>query len=520
MRLITRGCFLPLPIHCYLRLYSVYNMKKVRANLSTSDKLAVLKRYDEENLKLLSQREAALKLGVSQSSLSGWLLSRDKIQKSVVESGGSRKRKREGKSLSVDDALLHWFKQNSLFGAPINRGILLQKADDFGKAMNIDFKASDGWLTRWKERHGIIFKKLHGEKLDCNNNAAEDWLATTWSSIKERYQPQDIFNSDETGLYYRATPDKAMVFKSAEAVGCKRLKDRLTVLLTCNMTGTEKTPPLVIGKSRAPRCFKGVKQLPTKYDSNRNAWMTAVIFENFLRSWDAELARKKRKIALLLDNCPAHPHITTLNNIELVFLPPNTTSLIQPLDQGIIKTFKTNFRTNMRKWIINAIEVNPQQASEVVKRLSVLDALHMTVEAWNKVTETTICNCFKKGLKLSGEQDFDKNNNSMTDTELEEWLLVDENLETWQPLTDADIIESISKGDNKFAEEDVEEDPEEERQQPVTKKQALEAVDLLKRYMEEKSGEVDFSLVYKLNDIINKQNCTYQKKLSDYFNKL
>ncbi|KFD51299.1 hypothetical protein M513_07899 [Trichuris suis] len=41
-----------------------------------------------------------------------------------------------------------------------------------------------------------------------------------------------------------------------------------------------------------------------------------------------------------LDNCPVHPQVNHLTNVELKFLPPNITSKIQTLDQGIIKTFK------------------------------------------------------------------------------------------------------------------------------------------------------------------------------------
>jgi hypothetical protein len=62
------------------------------------------------------------------------------------------------------------------------------------------------------------------------------------------------------GLYYRGTPDYCMIFKNASASAGKKVKDRITVLLTCNMMGTIKTKPLVIGKRRSPRCFKGVKK--------------------------------------------------------------------------------------------------------------------------------------------------------------------------------------------------------------------------------------------------------------------
>jgi hypothetical protein len=45
------------------------------------------------------------------------------------------------------------------------------------------------------------------------------------------------------------------------------------------MTGTAKQIILIIGKSKNPRCFKGIKSLETKYDFNKKARMTSEIFE-------------------------------------------------------------------------------------------------------------------------------------------------------------------------------------------------------------------------------------------------
>jgi len=79
--------------------------------------------------------------------------------------------------------------------------------------------------------------------------------------------------------------------------------------------------------------FKGVKTLPVQYVANQDAWMTAVIFCDWLLSCDKEL---KRPILLLVDNCIAHNVDVTFKNIRMVFLPANTTSIIQPCDQRII----------------------------------------------------------------------------------------------------------------------------------------------------------------------------------------
>jgi hypothetical protein len=83
--------------------------------------------------------------------------------------------------------------------------------------------------------------------------------------------------------------------------------------------------------------------------------MTASITEDYLSSRDRQLNKKKEKIALVLDNCPAHPKLNLENN-ESTFLPPDTTLHIQPLDQGITKTFKTFYRSDMRQRIIQSFD--------------------------------------------------------------------------------------------------------------------------------------------------------------------
>ena len=102
----------------------------------------------------------------------------------------------------------------------------------------------------------------------------------------ERYSPEDIYNVDETGLFYKLLPDRTYTFKGENCHGGKRSKERITLLLGSNMTGTDKLKPLVIGKAAKPRCFKGINidSLPVLYRANAKAWMTSQIFNWWLVS--------------------------------------------------------------------------------------------------------------------------------------------------------------------------------------------------------------------------------------------
>jgi hypothetical protein len=57
-----------------------------------------------------------------------------------------------------------------------------------------------------------------------------------------------------------------------------------------------------------------------------------------------KIQHQNRKVAMIIDNCPAHPNVKGLKATKLIFLPPNTTSHTQPMDQGIIKNLKSHYR--------------------------------------------------------------------------------------------------------------------------------------------------------------------------------
>lgn len=80
------------------------------------------------------------------------------------------------------------------------------------------------------------------------------------------------------------------------------------------------------------------------YTHNTKAWMTGDNFCKWLTDFDKEMSVKKCKVLLLLDNCSAHHVNTHLSTVEVLFLPPNTTAKLQPVDQGVIANIKQRYR--------------------------------------------------------------------------------------------------------------------------------------------------------------------------------
>lgn len=122
------------------------------------------------------------------------------------------------------------------------------------------FKASTGWLDKFKTRHGIRNLSIQGEKLSAGEETVEPFLLKLQKVIEERgLTPEQIYNTDETGLLWKCLPQRTLVScREKSAPGFKKAKDCLTVLGCTNATGTHKLKPVLIGKSAKPRCFKNV----------------------------------------------------------------------------------------------------------------------------------------------------------------------------------------------------------------------------------------------------------------------
>ena len=217
---------------------------------------------------------------------------------------------------------MQWFTSCRTSHIPISDELLNTKANSFAKQFEVEGAVSHSWIQRWKIRHNISSKVICGESASVSDDVVNDWKQATLPVILRQYSPSDIFNLDETGLFWKVTPQRTLAFKNDSCHGGKHSKFRISVLVGANMVG-EKLPLLVIGKSAHPRVFRN-EYVPLEYKSNKKAWMTSVLFEEYVHKLDSQMVSQNRNIALIVDNCPSHPKIQNLRSITLIFLPPNS----------------------------------------------------------------------------------------------------------------------------------------------------------------------------------------------------
>ena len=199
----------------------------------------------------------------------------------------------------LDQAMYKYFLNVRSHNIPVSGPMLKEKAMAYARQLQIaDFKGSDGWLDRWKTRHGITFKTVAGEASSCTPEMTASWEQTTLPTILSSYNLADIYNADEFGLFYQALPERSLHLKSEKCVGGKHSKIRLTGMAAANAPG-EKLPMFVIGKSAKPRCFSGVQNIPCRYRAQKKAGWMASFLRSGLEKWTASLKEKAEKLCLL-----------------------------------------------------------------------------------------------------------------------------------------------------------------------------------------------------------------------------
>ncbi|XP_067119167.1 tigger transposable element-derived protein 1-like [Centruroides vittatus] len=155
--------------------------------------------------------------------------------------------------------------------------------------------------------------------------------------------------------------------------------------------------------------------LPVIWESSKRSWITMKIFQNWFTEHFCpsvkrycEFKKLEPKSLLLIDNAPSHPthlsDLTTCIPVEVVFLRPHTTSLIQPMDQGVISNFgQPNFKAYYLQrtflQLINKTDgADKQSIRDFWKNYNIMDAVDNINLSWNEVTEK----CLKRLANVTG----------------------------------------------------------------------------------------------------------------------
>lgn len=146
-----------------------------------------------------------------------------------------------------------------------------------------EFKASAGWLGKWKSRYGVQQINICGEKLSADVDAV-CIFKTEMDEYLKGYTKDQIFNADETGLNFKMLPKRSLTSRDEKRVpGHKMNKQRVTVLFCSNASRSFRLQPMVIGKSKKRRALKNISEnaIPVFYRNQNSTWMSSALFNKW-----------------------------------------------------------------------------------------------------------------------------------------------------------------------------------------------------------------------------------------------
>ena len=430
----------------------------------------------QSDLALWAMKEYNSEKPPSQTTISRILNSKnDIISRKESEFELIRRRKRANPLLRR--ILTEWITQANWEGIPITTPIIQLTANAIWTRLPKEGQEGNGifnqkWCSHFVKKLNI---NITGSPQDILNNRGYNlnkvWKLDEILELKrylrdivaqEGYAPQDVFVIDDFQLFYSLPLDQIFDVSSIDK-GIKQsnssAEHSLTIMLGCNIDGSEKLTPIIVGKydkfdvSKSTHVSLNSMQFDSVsyqtlmnkltevynifYKSNTNKWITSSMFQNYLTRLDHKLSNSRpngRKILIILDDCSSHRIINLkFNNIRLCYLkneanhknPYNTTySGIKfdylPMNFGIVEEFKILYRLQQYLEMINLQRSKSQLGSdpmiednltttpvataatalEVLSEsdyhISLIRAIEWIIRSWHSVSSERIFSSWKK----------------------------------------------------------------------------------------------------------------------------
>lgn len=345
------------------------------------------------------------------------------LRRYAEQAGSSdKKRMRRPMNEELEGRLYTWLLERRTVGDCISNRLLREEATNINKELGgpLSFRASEGWLSRFKMRYKI--NNIHTQE-DKNDEAA---MSKFLEDLKNIIYEQDIdldnlYNMDETGLAWKALPEKTLDLLNRKKGDGKLLKKfRFTVGLCSNATGSHKLPLLIINKYANPRALKNCKgRLPVVFKAQQNACMTKKLFLDwYVNNFKTSVKKHQLEngtcgaVLLIVADSKVHslpPQILKDERFNILFVPPNASSLIQPMNQGIIENTKYSFRHKMLQLILCC----PGGIHQFFVEYDLKEGIELLIEAWASITPCIIKNAWNKVLQQVPENDSMSNVNDV-----------------------------------------------------------------------------------------------------------
>ncbi|XP_075226823.1 uncharacterized protein LOC142327552 [Lycorma delicatula] len=322
-----------------------------------------------------------------------------------------RKSMKNASDTKLEDALHLWYLQKKSIGEPITGPLLCEKALELNVKFggSPDFKASSGWLYNFKLRHGI-----RGHECSWDVSAVELFKMKFNEFINiGGYSKDNVYNVDEFSLNWRSLPRSQ--FSSLQDISSSDLmkldKERLTVMLCSNASGTHKFPLFITSDlDIATELFKSTNDLPVMCNTQKSSIIDTETFTNWYADVFIKSIRQKHetdgnrgKVLLIFDNVRYQPLLenlkTTDENFSVLLIPLNVAPFLQPMNQGVVDELKDSYRKRIISLILS--DQYKENIESFIKKFIIRNAVDILANTWNDIADETITFSWNKLWKTN-----------------------------------------------------------------------------------------------------------------------
>lgn len=365
-----------------------------------------------ENAAHTSVRAAARAFGVSPRNIRRW---RGSIQLLRVFPGNQRQQRltlHTGPRIlheEVERLLRDWHTEKITVdnqGVTINQ--LMAKAIEFEPELgNMNRESLRSKIRRFMSRHDLVLRRVTSHIHRPNDDleeAVNNFVHEVQDHITRfRVPQQNVFNMDQTAIYYEMPPNYTVVQRGASQnriLTRNQEKKRVSVLLGIRSDGVKLKPLIVYRGAPNATVNREVSDLDddaAMHTVQRNAWTDLAVLTHWRNHIlnEAVFNTEGPKL-LLVDSYALHVDNERLlscdrPDVDVKFVPRHCTGLIQPLDVSVIRAFKHRVRELMNNHDYENEEVTRNVLSNWIK------------QAWQAVPADLIRNSFNRLMDRNEE---------------------------------------------------------------------------------------------------------------------
>lgn len=227
--------------------------------------------------------------------------------------------------------------------------------------LNNDFKPlGKRWIQKFIQRNlriaSIVGRPIEAARLNSTTREAIQSFYNLYQQLQSQhnFQAEEIWNMDEHGIALGVCTNSRVLASSSKKRTYKKspeTREWVSILEAINAAG-QIINPLIIYKGKAPQTTWFTSNSPNwTYTASENGWTANSIAVNWLQKIFIPQIHQnhQRPQLLIMDGHGSHDNVEfqwlcKQNNIQLLFLPPHSSHVLQPLDLGCFSPLKAAYR--------------------------------------------------------------------------------------------------------------------------------------------------------------------------------